>query len=179
MAKNNLAREKNMIDFAPRQHHSSVEVPEEHRGVLISLLNARLFDSLDVASQVKYAHWNVRGIHFYQLHLLFDEIAEHIEGHIDDIAERIGALGGVAHGTVREAAKHSGVPEYNLDAVEGDEHLKALVHNIGHHANTIREGIDEADRMRDRDTADLFTQVSRELDKDLWFLESHLVGKIK
>jgi starvation-inducible DNA-binding protein len=177
MAKHTLVREKNMVDFAPRQHPSSVEVPQEHRGVLISLLNARLFDSLDLASQVKFAHWNVRGIHFYQLHLLFDEIAEHVEEQIDEIAERIGALGGVAHGTVREAAKHSGVPEYHLDAVDGDEHLKALVHNVSHHANTIRESIDEADRLGDKDSADLFTQISRELDKDLWFLESHLVGK--
>lgn len=177
MAKHNLARERNAIDFAPRQHPSSVEVPHENRGVLISVLNARLFDSLDLGSQVKFAHWNVRGIHFYQLHLLFDQIAEHIAEHIDDIAERIGALGGVAHGTVREAAKHSGVPEYDIEAVDGEEHLKALVHNLGHHANTIREAIDEADRLGDKDTADLFTGVSRELDKDLWFLESHLVGK--
>lgn len=159
-----------------RQHSTSIQVPEEHRGALISLLNARLSDSIDLGTQVKFAHWNVRGMNFYQLHLLFDQIAGHIIEQSDTIAERITALGGVARGTARQVATHSGLPEYNTEAVSGEQHLRTLIHNLSHHANTVRVAIDEADKLGDRDAADLFTQISRDLDKDLWFLEAHIEG---
>ncbi len=153
---------------------TKINISEDVREKLIELLNARLADSLDLSTQTKQAHWNVKGIHFYQLHLLFDQVAEHVEGFVDLIAERTTALGGVAMGTARIAAKNSSLPEYDLSAVNGEEHLKALSTNLAKYANLIRKAIDESDDMGDKGTADLFTEIVRQADQDLYFLESHL-----
>ena len=157
-----------------RTFPSSIGVPENNRQALIALLNARLADSTDLRSQVKWAHWNVKGLHFIQLHELFDSVASHLEEQTDSIAERITALGGVANGTIREAASKSGLKEADLTASDGPSMLKFLVHNVAHHANALREGVQESDDLGDPITTDLLTQLTRELDKDLWFLEAHI-----
>ena len=151
---------------------SSVDVPE--KALQIEILNARLADATDLKTQTKHAHWNVKGPTFYQLHELFDEIAPHFDDYADLIAERIAQIGGVANGTLREAAATSSIPEYDLSAVNGTEHVKALVKNIGKFASLVREAIDQTDELGDKDTADIFTEISRQVDKDLWFLEAHL-----
>jgi starvation-inducible DNA-binding protein len=157
-----------------RTYPSSVGVPDNNRQALIALLSIRLADSTDLRTQVKWAHWNVKGLHFIQLHELFDSISSHLDEQTDLIAERIAALGGVANGTAREVAAKSGLKEADLSASDGPSMLKFLVHNVAHHANAVREAIKESDDLDDATTADLFTQLSRELDKDLWFLEAHL-----
>ena len=156
-----------------RTFSSSVGVPDQNRQALIALLGARLADSSDLRSQVKWAHWNVKGMHFIQLHQLFDSVASHLEEQTDSIAERITTLGGVANSTVRETAARSGLNEADLAASDGASMLKFLVHNVAHHANAVRTAVQESDDLGDAITADLFTQLTRELDKDLWFLEAH------
>src|SRR5260370_11399887 len=121
---------------AVRMYKSSVGVPEANRQAIIALLNARLADSVDLRSQVKWAHWNVKGLHFIQLHELFDSVAEHLEEQTDTIAERLVALGGVANGTTREAAAKSGLKEADLTAVDGASQLKWLFPNIAPPAHT-------------------------------------------
>ena len=153
---------------------SSVGVPENSRQALIALLNQRLADSTDLRTQVKWAHWNVKGMHFIQVHELFDSIAGHLEEQTDTLAERVTTLGGVANGTVREAAAKSGLKEADLEASNAESMLKFLVHNVAHHANAMRTAVQESDDLGDAITADVFTQLTRELDKDLWFLEAHL-----
>ena len=158
-------------------HHifrTNIDIPERQRQEVVELLNQRLADAADLRSQTKYAHWNVKGMHFQQLHELFDAIAAHLEAHIDLIAERITALGGTARGTVRQAAASSNLPEYQLEAIDGEEHVSALATRLGKFANEVRAAIDDADRQNDKATADLLTEVVREADKDLWFLEAHL-----
>jgi starvation-inducible DNA-binding protein len=138
------------------------------------LLNHRLADSTDLRTQVKWAHWNVKGMHFIQVHELFDSIAGHLEEQTDTLAERVTTLGGVANGTAREAAAKSGLKEADLEASDAESMLKFLVHNVAHHANALRTAVQESDDLGDAITADVFTQLTRELDKDLWFLEAHL-----
>jgi starvation-inducible DNA-binding protein len=162
------------VTATTRTFPTSVGVPENNRQALIALLNARLADSTDLRTQVKWAHWNVKGPHFIQLHELFDSVAAHLEEQTDTIAERVTALGGVANGTVREAASRSGLKEADLTASDGPSMLKFLVHNVAHHANALRTAVQESGDLGDAITADLFTQLTRELDKDLWFLEAHL-----
>jgi starvation-inducible DNA-binding protein len=161
---------------AERKFHTSIDIPESKRAALVDLLNARLADATDLKTQTKHAHWNVKGPNFIQLHELFDDIAPHFDDYADLIAERAVQLGGVANGTLREAAAGSSIPEYDLNAVAGTEHVKALVKNISRFAKAIREAIDQADELEDKDTADIFTELSRQTDKDLWFLEAHLQG---
>ena len=153
---------------------SGVDLSDDIKSKLIDLLNARLADTIDVKTQVKHAHWNVKGLQFHQLHLLFDDVAGHVDDVADLIAERAVQLGGVAHGTARIVAKTSSVPEYDLDAVKGEDHVRALVDRLSALANASREAIDEADKLGDKATSDIFTEIVRATDKDLWFVEAHI-----
>lgn len=157
-----------------RHFETGVDLPEATRATVIGLLNEQLAATSDLQSQVKQAHWNVKGIHFYPLHLLFDELAEHLEDLTDEIAERATALGGYATGTVRMAAANSPLPELPEDINEGLDYVKALVDRYSIYASGLRAGIDAADEAGDADSADLFTEASRIADKDLWFLQAHL-----
>ena len=153
-----------------------IDLPAQMRERMIELLNAQLADTADLYSQTKQAHWNVKGPHFMQLHLLFDQLAEALFPWIDTIAERATALGGMATGTVRMAGAASRLPEWSLEVVEGMASVEELVERYADLAASTREAIKSAADMGDADTADLFTNQSRELDKALWFLQSHLQG---
>jgi starvation-inducible DNA-binding protein len=144
------------------------------REKLIALLNQQLADTADLYSQTKQAHWNVKGPQFFQLHELFDKLAHELEEYVDLIAERATALGGLALGTVRMSAEASRLLEASLEIVESVPTVEALVARYASLAATTRGAIDAATEQGDMDTADLFTDVSRGLDKSLWFLEAHL-----
>ena len=149
------------------------DLPEETRARIIDLLNARLADAIDLQSQTKQAHWNVKGPHFISLHELFDKINEDVEDNVDDLAERIVQLGGVAEGTVRTAAKRSSLAEYPSDTVDGRSHVEALSNVLAAFGKSVRKAIAEADDLGDADTADMFTEISCTVDKWLWFVEAH------
>jgi starvation-inducible DNA-binding protein len=168
--------EEKIMAIATRERliPTSIDLPEKTRIQVIDLLNARLADTLDLKTQIKYAHWNVKGMNFHQLHLLFDTVAEHLEEHIDLLAERATALGGVASGTARQAAANSQLPEYPLEAAAGEEHVRAVVERLAKFARLVRADVDGTARLGDQSTADLLTQISREIDKDLWLVEAHL-----
>lgn len=138
------------------------------------MLNQHLADAFDLQSQVKQAHWNVKGSDFWQLHKLFDEVAERAAEWVDELAERVTALGGYATGTVRMAAGTSTLPEFPTDITDGMDYVKALAKRLAAFTNSAREAIDETDKLGDANTADLFTEISRCADKYLYFLEAHL-----
>jgi starvation-inducible DNA-binding protein len=127
-------------------------------------------------SQTKQAHWNVKGNDFWQLHKLFDEISEEVGEWVDQLAERVTALGGYATGTVRMAAASSTLPEFPTDVTSGMEHVRVVADRLGAFSNSCREAIDKTDEIGDANTADLFTELSRCADKYLYFLEAHLQG---
>jgi starvation-inducible DNA-binding protein len=145
----------------------------EVREKATALLDQHLADARDLYSQIKQAHWNVKGMQFLQLHELFDILTDSVEEYVDLIAERATSLGGTACGTVRLSAAASRLPEYP-DARNGRQHVGALVARFSILAASSRAAIDAANAMGDADTGDVFTEVSRGLDKHLWFLESHL-----
>jgi starvation-inducible DNA-binding protein len=136
-------------------------------------MNQRLADAVDLQSQIKQAHWNVKGPNFIGLHKLFDEVYGAVESYVDLIAERIVQLGGVAEGTVRVAASRTRLPEYPLDIADGAAHVEAVARALSTFGQTARATIDEADEFDDKDTADIFTEISRGIDKWLWFVEAH------
>ncbi len=161
---------------ATRSFKTSIDIPEKQRAEVIALLNARLADTIDLKTQTKHAHWNVKGPQFQQLHELFDSIATNLEAHSDLIAERVTALGGTANGTARQVASSSSLAEYEFDATTGTDHLRALASRLALLAAEVRAAIDASGRLGDQSTADVFTEISRATDKDLWFLEAHLQG---
>lgn len=150
------------------------DLPESIRIKVVELLNHRLADCIDLQSQIKQAHWNVKGHHFIALHELFDKINEEVEDYVDDIAERAVQLGGVAEGTVRMVARGTSLVEYPANAVDGRSHVEALSSALASFGKSARAAIGEANEFGDLNTADLFTEVSRGIDKWLWFVESHL-----
>jgi starvation-inducible DNA-binding protein len=150
------------------------DLTEVVRQGMIALLNQHLADLSDLYSQTKQAHWNVRGVHFMQLHKLFDKLAGAQPDYIDMLAERANALGGYALGTVRMAADNSRLPEIQTDITSGEAMLEALANRYAAYAKSVREAIDAAQEVGDMDTADLFTGLSRLIDQQLWFIEAHL-----
>jgi starvation-inducible DNA-binding protein len=158
----------------PKTFKTSIDIASQTRAKLIGLLNQQLAGTTDLYSQTKQAHWNVKGAQFYPLHELFDKLAAELLAYTDLIAERATALGGTALGTVRLAAAASRLPEYPAEAIDSLPAVEALAARYAGLAATTRTAIDIASSAGDQDTADLFTEVSRGLDKSLWFLEAHL-----
>jgi len=151
---------------------TGTSVPLKAREASVALLNQALADLGDLYSQTKQAHWNVRGKNFYSHHLLFDSVAETAEAHWDDVAERAIQLGGYARGTSRMTAEATSLPEWPENLATEAEFVAAVTERFTLVANSIRAGIDAAAKLGDADTADLFTEISRELDKSLWMLEA-------
>jgi starvation-inducible DNA-binding protein len=155
---------------------TKIDISENKRDELVELLNQSLATTLDLWTQVKQAHWNVKGKDFYQLHLLFDEIAGDLPEQIDTLAERATTLGGVAHGTARMAADNSTLPEYPLEAVDGEDHLHALIQHYAAFCKHLREAQKQTEELGDMDSNDIYIEISRKADMRLWFLEAHLQG---
>ena len=150
------------------------DLPEATRRQMIDLCNARLADAIDLQTQTKQAHWNVKGPTFFQLHELFDKINEDVEDYVDLIAERAVQLGGSVEGTARSVAKRSMLTEYPLKSGTGRQHVDALSSALAAFGKLIRSAIEESDRADDKDTNDIFIEISRGVDKWLWMVEAHL-----
>jgi starvation-inducible DNA-binding protein len=155
-------------------HPTKNDLPLAVRLEVVTLLNQSLASTADLYSQAKQAHWNVRGAHFYSYHLLFDAVAVAVEPFVDDLAERITALGGTANGTVRMASTNSLLTEFDEDLRTGIDFVNALSQQVACYVTHLRQAIDTAANHGDADTADLYTEISRVMDKQLWFLEAHL-----
>jgi len=150
------------------------DLAAETREEMIKLLNQELADLSDLYSQTKQAHWNVKGEEFIALHKLFDEFAEALAGYVDEIAERAVQLGGTAMGTNRMSAANTRLEEYPTEPMDSMGHVEALIERYAMAAASTRAAIDVAEEYDDMDTVDLFSEVSRGMDKWLWFLEAHV-----
>jgi starvation-inducible DNA-binding protein len=150
------------------------DLPDNTRKAMIALLNARLADTIDLRLSIKQSHWNIKGPTFIALHLLFDEIQGRVDEFADTIAERAMQLGGYANGALQMVAKTTNLAPYPTDVSAEKEHLKLVSDHLAAYGKLVRQAIDASAEAGDADTADLFTNVSRSIDKDLWFVESHL-----
>jgi starvation-inducible DNA-binding protein len=148
-------------------------IGEKVRIQMEAILQDRLADSIDLQTQAKQAHWNVKGPNFIALHELFDKIAEESEEYPDLIAERIVQFGGVAEGTIQVVANRTNLPDYPLVLMTGREQIEAFSHTLAVYGELIRKTIKQAAELDDPATADIFTQISRSVDKNLWFIEAH------
>jgi starvation-inducible DNA-binding protein len=169
-----MAETKQKSETKQKLVRTSIDIEQESRTKMIEMLNIHLADTFDLFSHTKQAHWNVKGREFIQLHELYDELAEILLKFVDMIAERATALGGIAHGTVRMAAKQTRLSDFPDGPIGSIESVEALVERYAELAASVRAAIDSAEEAEDMSTADLMTEFSRELDKALWFLEAHL-----
>jgi starvation-inducible DNA-binding protein len=152
------------------------DLPEATRASVVQLLNQRLADCIDLQTHCKQAHWNVKGPNFIALHKLFDEVNEEVEEYVDLLAERIVQLGGVANGTARVVAAASALIDYPPTLSSGAQHVAALSDSLSQFGRTARMGIEEMNDLEDANSADILTEISRGIDKWLWFVEAHLEG---
>ena len=156
-------------------YSTRLDLSEEKRHKLIALLNQTLADTSDLYSQTKQAHWNVKGKDFYQLHLLYDELAEKLEEPADLVAERVVLLGGYARGTVRMAAEHSRITPFpSLENGADPRYLETLADRWAEYAKHIREDNETSDEIGDPATTDLYDQITHIADRGTWFIEGHL-----
>ncbi len=159
---------------SPRQHRTRNNTDSNAKRVSIETLNARLADGIDLALAIKQAHWNLKGPQFIGVHLMLDGFRKEIDALNDKVAERAVQLGATALGTTQVVADRSKLPAYPTGIYAIADHIAALIDSYAAYANAVRENIDETDEAGDADTADLFTEVSRAVDKQLWFLEAHV-----
>jgi starvation-inducible DNA-binding protein len=161
----------------PRLAPTKNDLPEPTRVEAIGLLNARLADCIDLQLQSKQAHWNVKGPTFIALHKLFDDVNAGVAEYSDLIAERIVQLGGVAEGTAGVVAGRSTLIDYPLTLSTGAEHVAALSDALSEFGRVVRVGIEEMNELEDAGSADILTEISRGIDKWLWFVEAHQQGR--
>jgi len=144
------------------------------KSAIIDLMNAQLADAIDLSLITKQAHWNLKGPNFIAVHEMLDDFRATLDTHTDTIAERVAQLDGIALGTTQTVSKATRLKPYPTDIRKVTDHLAALVERYAAMSKTAREGIDAADEAGDADSADILTAFSRDLDKSLWFLKSHL-----
>ena len=157
-----------------RSHRTRNDLEDNAKKVSIDILNARLADAIDLALITKQAHWHLKGPRFIMIHELLDGFRDQIDEHVDTMAERAVQLGGTALGTSQIVAGATTLKPYPTDIYKIEDHLAALIDHYAAVANAVRKAIDQTDEAGDADTADIFTAVSRDLDKALWFLEAHV-----
>ena len=155
-------------------HQTRNTLSEGVRAQSIELLNSHLAAAIDLHAQMKQAHWNVRGPAFIAVHELFDKVSQEAEKFSDLIAERAGALGGTAQGTVQVAAERSFLVPYPLGIADESKHIFAVSGALAAFGQSVHAAIVKATDLGDATTADLFTEISRGVDLQLWFVESHV-----
>ncbi len=159
---------------ATSTHETRNDTKSNAKQVSIETLQARLSDGIDLALDIKQAHWNLKGPSFIGIHLMLDGFRDEMDDFNDKMAERIMQLGGSARGTIQAVAAKTALAAYPLDTYAIGDHLAALIDRYAVFGNAIRENIDGTDEAGDAGTADLLTEVSRGVDKQLWFLEAHV-----
>lgn len=169
MAKKAVSSKKSQTSLNPTNNSLKAATRQK----MVTLLNARLADAIDLQLQSKQAHWNVKGPNFIGLHELFDDLSEAVEKYVDDLAERAVALGGIAAGTSQNVASATTLPEYPTSAQKWSNHVERISTALGTFGKHVRDAIETAEDAGDAGTADLFTDISRDIDKWTWFVEAH------
>jgi len=149
-------------------------IPSNTKQAVIQMMNKALAATIDLSLIIKQAHWNVKGPRFIMIHEMLDGFRAAIDEHTDTIAERVAQLGGTAYGTTQAVAEGTILKPYPTDIYEVEDHLHALINAYGEVANLLRKYVDETAEAGDQDASDILTAASRQLDKDLWFLEAHI-----
>ncbi|HYD40406.1 MAG TPA: DNA starvation/stationary phase protection protein Dps [Anaeromyxobacter sp.] len=147
---------------------------QDARSRIAEALAATLADGLDLHSQIKVAHWNVKGLHFAALHPLYETFATTLAGFNDEVAERAVTLGALVRGTARHVAQASRIPEYPDSAVRDLDTVRHLSERIEAYLAGVRKARDVADAGKDQDTVELLTGVVNEFEKNAWFLRASL-----
>jgi len=153
---------------------TGIDLSETKRVQLIELSNACLAEAVDLQLHCKHAHWNVKGPNFIALHQLFDQVNESVEDYIDLIAERAVQLGGIANSTAHVGTPWAHIPENDPQSPSERDYVQSLSGALASFGRIAREAIGKSNELGDAVSADIFTEISRGVDKWLWMVEAHL-----
>ena len=156
-----------------RLHKTNNDTQSNAKAASMECLQSRMADGIDLSLITKQAHWNLKGPQFIGVHTMLDTFRTEQDEWVDMMAERITQLGGTARGTVQEVGRETSLEPYPTNIYAVADHIKALIDRYARFANAVRQNIDDTDEAGDAGTADLLTEVSRAVDKQLWFLEAH------
>lgn len=169
-----IALTRRSTDKQRSLHQTRNTLDSSTRSQSIELLQECLADAVDLTTQLKQAHWNVKGVNFIALHELLDQIYRDLAKYADIIAERLVTLGGYAYGAARETATRTSLAAYPTEITKSNDHVEAISSALAAFGTTVRKAIETTAEMGDPVTSDVFTEVSRGSDKALWFVESHI-----
>lgn len=158
-----------IVELYPTANDTSLD----HRVQLTRSMNQMLASAIDLQMQMKQTHWNIKGSNFMALHELFDRAYQEAEGYVDTIAERIVQFGGIAQGTLGSCTAATQLPDYTAAIADGTTHIDTATRALSTFGSEVRKMISEANELEDAGTADIFTEISRGIDKMLWFVEAH------
>jgi starvation-inducible DNA-binding protein len=153
---------------------TGIDLQETKRVQLIQLCNACLAEAVDLQLHCKHAHWNVKGPNFIALHQLFDQVNESVEDYIDLIAERAVQLGGIANSTSHVVATWAHMPENDAQSPSEHDYIHSLSEALRSFGKIARNAIGKSSEIGDAVSADIFTEITRGVDKWLWMVEAHL-----
>jgi starvation-inducible DNA-binding protein len=139
-----------------------------------AILQTRLSSLIDLSLILKHIHWNVVGPGFIAVHLMMDEQTESVRGLVDEVAERIAALGGIAAGLAGQVTEMRNADgEYELGRAPVQAHLGALDKVYQRVGADHRAAIAELEKL-DAVSTDLITGQTGTLDLNHWFVRAHL-----
>ncbi len=161
-------------DARPALNSTRNDLPDDTRAQLVTLLQARLVDAIDLYLHAKASHWNVKGPNFIALHELFDSVASEAETFADQLAERSVQLGGTPEGSAPAVALDSSLATVHNRLSSEEGHVATVADALAHFGAFMRAGVARSDELGDRSSADLFTEISRGIDKLTWQVEAHL-----
>jgi starvation-inducible DNA-binding protein len=148
-------------------------ITAEKAGEIIGALQRRLHALNDLHLTLKHVHWNVVGPHFIAVHEMLDPQVDSVRGMADDVAERIAALGGVAHGTPGVLVKERTWDDYSIGRADAIAHLAALNLVYSGLVEDLRKAIKDIGSL-DPATEDLLIGQLRDLEQFQWFVRAHL-----
>lgn len=153
--------------------HINIGIADDHRRIIANGLSELLADSYLLFLKSQNYHWNVTGMHFQALHELFEEHYTELFAAIDEIAERIRALGQKAPGTFRQYLELTNIPE-DTDTPSAEKMIQRLLEAHEQVIRTAQKTLSACEEAEDEATLDLLTQRLHVHAKTAWMLRSHL-----
>jgi starvation-inducible DNA-binding protein len=158
----------------------NIGLSDQDRKGVVDILNVLLADEYVLYTNTRNYHWNVVGPQFHDLHKFFESQYEELNEVVDEVAERVRALGGTALGTLTEFLKHTRQKEHTGQSANALEMAKNLL--IGHEAiiQSLRVDLESCvDKFHDVGTNDFLTGLMERHEKMAWMLRAMLEGGSK
>lgn len=152
----------------------SIGLSAEQLKKSIDMLSTVLSDEMTLYIKTRKFHWNVSGESFMELHKLFEHQYKELEEIIDEVAERIGKLGGKTIGTMNQYAQHTRLKEWPNEYPNRMKMIEELMEDHETVIKELRKDVDKCEENGDAGTTDFLTGVMKEHETIAWTLRRYL-----